>query len=235
MTQYLYTFPEKLIRATFVRRYKRFMADFYLESGELVVAHCPNSGSMKSCLEQGAEACLSPVNNPKRKTRYTWEMIRINGQWVGINTSLPNIMASEAMRQQAIPGLEGYEDIRREVRFGDSRFDILAQNGQEQCYVEIKNVTLNEAGVAMFPDSVTLRGQKHLDTLREVKSQGMRAVLLFVIQRTDVHAFAAASHIDPAYARKLEEAKDSGVEVIPWQVRVTPEGIRPVKLFNYPA
>lgn len=227
MTKYLYTYHETLVRGTFIRRYKRFMADVTLEDGEVVVAHCPNSGSMKSCLEEGAEVFLSPVTNPKRKTRFTWEMIRIGEGWVGINTSVPNILASVAMQADAIPGLEGYGMIRREVRFRDSRFDIFAQNHREQCFVEIKNVSLNEGGVAMFPDSVTLRGQKHLDTLRAAKAAGIRAVLLFVIQRTDVHSFAPAAHIDPAYAQKLQEAINGGVEVIPWQVEVSAQGIRP--------
>ncbi len=233
MTECLYTYPEPLVRGTFVRRYKRFMADVILDTGEAVVAHCPNSGSMKSCLEEGAEVFLSPVKNPKRKTRFTWEMIKIGKGWVGVNTSVPNTLASTAMQANAIPGLQGYGLIRREVRFRDSRFDIFAQNDREQCFVEIKNVTLNEGGVAMFPDSVTLRGQKHLDTLRAVKAEGIRAVLLFVIQRTDVHCFAPAAHIDPVYAQKLEDAMSQGVEVIPWQVQVSPEGIRPHRLLQH--
>lgn len=232
MGTFQYNYPHALVHGQLVRRYKRFMADVRLDDGNVVVAHCTNSGSMKSCLEEGAEVWLSPVDNPARKTRFTWEMIRIGEGWVGINTSIPNVLAFEAMKQDAIPGLEGYGEIRREVKFRDSRFDIFAQGKQGSCFVEVKNVTLNEDGVAMFPDAVTTRGQKHLDTLVMVRESGIRAVLLFVIQRTDVDSFAPARHIDPVYAEKLTRAMDHGVEVIPWQVKVQAGSINPLGVLS---
>lgn len=177
---------------------------------------------MKSCLEEGSEVFLSPAGDPKRKTRFTWEMIKIDNGWVGINTSNPNQLAFEAISEGKIPGLEGYTAVRREVKFGDSRFDIYAENDTEQCFVEVKNVSLKEGKYALFPDAVTIRGQKHLRTLVEVKKQGMRAVMLYIIQRSDVEVFAPAIEIDPDYAAALKEAVKSGVEVIPMQVFVSP-------------
>lgn len=218
-------YPIPLIHGRLIKRYKRFLADVTLDNGEIITAHCTNSGSMKSCLEEGAEVYLSPVTDPKRKTRFTWEMIKINGSWVGINTSLPNKFAYEMMKENAIPGLEGYTEIRREVKYNESRLDIFAQKPGETCFVEVKNVTMKEGERALFPDAVTLRGQKHLKTLMELKGKGIRAVMLYVIQRMDVEAFGPAEAIDPAYALLLREACEKGVEVIPIQVRVSPEEV----------
>jgi sugar fermentation stimulation protein A len=223
-------FQEKLIHGTLIKRYKRFLADVLLDNGEKITAHCTNSGSMKSCLENGAEVYLTPVTDPKRKTRFTWEMIKINGDWVGINTGNPNKLALEAIWKGEIPGLENYTTVRREVKFGDSRFDVFAENESEQCFVEVKNVTLKEGKFALFPDAVTTRGQKHLKTLIEVKKQGMRAVMLYIVQRTDVEIFAPAVEIDPSYATALKLAVSAGVEVIAMQAKVEPDGIKLVKV-----
>ena len=222
-------FQEKLIHGTLIKRYKRFLADVMLDNGDEVTAHCTNSGSMKSCLENGAEVYLTPVTDPKRKTRFTWEMIKINGDWVGINTGNPNKLAFEAISKGEIPGLENYTTVLREVKFGDSRFDVFAENESEKCFVEVKNVTLKEGKYALFPDAVTTRGQKHLKTLMEVKKQGMRAVMLYIVQRTDVEIFAPAVEIDPVYAKVLKEAFVAGIEVIAMQAKVTPEKIELVK------
>jgi sugar fermentation stimulation protein A len=222
-------FKEKLIHGTLVKRYKRFLADIKLDNGNEVVAHCTNSGSMKSCLENGAEVYLSPVNDSKRKTRFTWEMIKINGNWVGINTGNPNKLAFEAIKNGKIPGLEKYTTVKREVKFRDSRFDMFAENEHEKCFVEVKNVTLKEGKYALFPDAVTTRGQKHLKTLVEVKKEGMRAVMLYIVQRIDVEVFGPASEIDPGYAAGLKEAVAEGVEVIAMQAKVTPEKIELTK------
>ncbi|WP_372950279.1 DNA/RNA nuclease SfsA [Mariniphaga sp.] len=222
-------FQEKLIHGTLIKRYKRFLADVKLDNGEEVTAHCTNSGSMKSCLKNGAEVYLTPVTDPKRKTRFTWEMIKINGDWVGINTGNPNKLAFEAISRGEIPGLENYTAVKREVKFGDSRFDVFAENESKKCFVEVKNVTLKEGKFALFPDAVTTRGQKHLKTLMEVKKQGLRAVMLYIVQRSDVEIFAPAMEIDPDYAKALKEAVLNGVEVIAMQAKVTPEKIELVK------
>jgi sugar fermentation stimulation protein A len=218
-------FKQSLVHGTLIKRYKRFLADVMLDDGNVVVAHCTNSGSMKSCLENGAEVFLSPVTDPTRKTRFTWEMIKIGGSWVGINTGNPNKLAFESISAGIISELSGYTKVMREVVFGDSRFDVFAENETEKCFVEVKNVTLKEGKYALFPDAVTTRGQKHLKTLMEVKAAGMRAVMLYIVQRTDVEIFAPAKEIDPEYAKALKQAVDAGVEVIVMQTEVSPEGI----------
>lgn len=218
-------FEKNLVHGTLIKRYKRFLADVKLDDGTEVVAHCTNSGSMKSCIEDGAEVYLTPVDDPKRKTKFTWEMIKINGDWVGINTGNPNKLAFEAISAGLIPELKDYTTVKREVTFGDSRFDVYAENENEKCFVEVKNVSMKEGEYALFPDSVTTRGQKHLKTLMEVKKQGIRAVMLYVIQRSDVTVFAPAKAIDPSYAATLKEAYAAGVEIIPMQAKVTPQSI----------
>ncbi len=222
-------FNQRLVHGHLVKRYKRFLADVELDSGEQVTAHCTNSGSMKTCLEEGAEVYLSPVNDPKRKTRFTWEMIKINDRWVGINTNHPNLLAYEAILNNEVPTLAGYDEVRREVRFQDSRFDVMAKNDQETCFVEVKNVTMKDGEFALFPDAKTDRGKKHLETLIRVKEQGMRAVMFYVIQRMDVAKAGPATRIDPNYSDTLQKAMSSGVEVIAMQAEVTPEGIRLIK------
>jgi len=222
---YTLNFKQSLVHGTLIKRYKRFLADVKLDDGTEVIAHCTNSGSMKSCLENGAEVYLTPVTDPKRRTKFTWEMIKINGSWVGINTANPNKLAFEAISAGLITELSGYTNVKREVVFGDSRFDIFAENENEQCFVEVKNVSLKEGKYALFPDAVTTRGQKHLKTLMEVKAAGIRAVMLYIVQRTDVEVFAPAIDIDQEYAKGLKQAVNAGVEVIVFQVEVTPEEI----------
>ena len=226
-------FTYALIHGRLVRRYKRFLADVRLDNGSEVLAHCTNSGSMKSCLEENAEVWLSPADDPKRKTQFTWEMIMIEGDWVGINTSNPNALAYEWLSLGLVPGLEGLSALRREVKWEDSRFDlygVMAGGGsvagpERECFIEVKNVSMKEGDRALFPDSVTERGRKHLNTLIRVKKAGMRAVMLYVVQRMDVRIFSPARDIDPAYGKALDKAIRNGVEVFVVQARVTPEGI----------
>lgn len=218
-------FQEELVHGTLIRRYKRFLADIRLDNGTVVVAHCTNSGSMTSCLEEGAEVFLTPERDPKRKTKFTWEMIKINNSWVGINTAIPNKLAFDGISSGEIKELAGYKTVKREVKFGDSRFDIFAENETERCFVEVKNVTMKVGNYALFPDAVTTRGLKHLKTLMEVKAAGMRAVMLYIIQRGDVEVFAPAIEMDPDYAKALKLAVNAGVEVIAMQVNVSPSAI----------
>lgn len=226
-------FKTQLVQGRLIKRYKRFLADVEMEDGSVVTAHCTNSGSMKSCIEAGAPVYLTPVNDPKRRTKFTWEMIFINNGWVGINTMVPNLLAFEAIRDGKIEKLKGYTSVRREVTFGDSRFDIFAENDHEKCFVEVKNVTMKEGDFALFPDAVTTRGRKHLETLMQVKKQGIRAVMLYVIQRMDVKKFGPARGIDPDYAATLQKAYASGVEIIPVQAEVTPEQIEIVREISF--
>ncbi len=226
-------FKTPLIHGRLVKRYKRFLADVLLDDGTRVTAHCTNSGTMKSCLEEGAEVYLSPAEDPKRKTRFTWEMILINGRWVGIHTGHPNKLAFEAVKAGTIPGLEGYTKVVPEVKVGESRLDLMAENDRECCFIEVKNVTLKEGRFARFPDAVTTRGQKHLGTLMRLKQEGNRAVMLYVVQRTDVDIFGPAADIDPVYAQLLREADAQGVEIIPMQAVVSPQGIDLIRLLPY--
>ena len=218
-------FQEALIHGKLLKRYKRFLADIELDNGEVVTAHCTNTGSMKSCIEIGAEVYLSPTNNPLRKTKFTWEMIKINGDWVGINTNNPNQLAFEAISKHEIPELSGYTEVFREVKWDDSRFDIMAKNETETCFFEVKNVSMKEGDFALFPDAITLRGRKHLETLIRVKKAGMRAIMLYIVQRCDVSKFSTAKEIDPEYSETLKKAITNGVEIFVIQAKVTPTSI----------
>lgn len=222
-------FTKPLVHGLLIKRYKRFLADIKLDDGNIITAHCTNSGSMKSCLEDNAEVYLTPVNDPKRKTKFTWEMIKINDNWIGVNTGNPNKLAFDAVKNEQIEKLKGYTEVKREVTFDDSRFDVMAKNNTETCFIEVKNVTYKEGEYAKFPDAVTSRGKKHLETLIKAKDQGMRAVMLYVIQRVDVEIFTTAKSIDPEYAETLIKAYEKGVEIIPMQAKVSPKKIELVK------
>ena len=226
-------FEKELVHGTLIKRYKRFLADILLDNGETVIAHCTNTGSMASCLEDGAEVYISPAANPGRKTKYTWEMIKINGSWVGINTGNPNKLVYEELKAGAIPDLGGYDLVQREVKYGDSRFDVFAENSHEKCFVEVKNVTYKEGCFALFPDAVTSRGLKHLHALKRVKEEGMRAVMAYVVQRTDVSVFAPAKLIDPEYSKTLKEVYSLGVEIFPLQAQVSPDEIKIHKILPF--
>lgn len=224
---------DSIVYGRLIKRYKRFLADVELESGEIVTAHCTNSGSMKSCLETGARVVLSISDNPKRKTKYTWEMIEIGGRWVGVNTSLPNRFAFWAIENNHIDGLGGFDVLRREVVFHDSRIDIYGEQNGGGCYIEVKNVTFKNGEQVEFPDAVSKRGQKHLKTLMLAKEQGMRAAMLYVVQRMDVDRFAPAKSIDPEYAVLLKKAYLSGVELFVMQVELQPCSITPHVLLPF--
>ncbi len=224
-------FAAPLIRGTLLRRYKRFLADVALEGGEIVTAHCPNSGSMLSVDVPGAEVWLSPAPDHRRKLAFTWELIRIGDVLVGINTGRPNALAAEATAAGAIAELAGYDTVRREVRLGrNARIDLLLEaKHRPKCFVEVKNVTLQRAsrlGLLEFPDCVTARGVKHLVELAAAVAEGHRAVMLFLAQRGDGDLFAVADDLDPGYARALEAAIAAGVEVLCYRCTIGLEEIR---------
>ena len=216
-----------------IKRYKRFLTDITLPSGEVVTIHCPNTGSMKNCLFEGQKVWFSVSDNPKRKYSRTWELAQSDkGHIIGINTGRANALAEEAINNGIISELQGYSSLRREVKYGseNSRIDILLEDSsQANCYVEVKSCTLLEDGQGYFPDAVTTRGQKHLRELMEMVEQGHRAVLLFVVQHTGIHSVQAATHIDPAYAELLKQANSAGVEVIAYIADMSPTAASLVK------
>ncbi len=228
-------FEQPLIPGKLIRRYKRFLADVELEDGQQVTAHCPNSGSMKTCDTPGWQVRLSTSDNPKRKLKFTWEMVHNGRCWIGINTILANRIATEAVQNGVIKELQGYPELRREVKYGqNSRVDLWLAKDDQQCFVEIKNVTLvEEDGFYYFPDAVTTRGLKHLQELIQMVKEGHRAVMLFLIQRSDGTVFRPADHIDPDYGRMLRVAFEKGVEILPYLAQVSPTEIKVTEKIDF--
>ncbi len=220
-------FPEPLVGGTLVRRYKRFLADVTLDDGREVTAHVANSGSMKGLVTPGNRVWLLPSRDPKRKLAWTWELVEADGTCVGINTQRANSIAAEGIGDGTIAPLAGYPEMRREVRYGgNARIDLLLTGPTcAPCYVEVKNVTLNQDGRAAFPDAVTKRGQKHMAELAGMVAQGARAVVLLLVQRGDCDAFAPADTIDPAWGDGFRDALAAGVEALCYQCDVGPAGI----------
>ncbi|HLN87863.1 MAG TPA: DNA/RNA nuclease SfsA [Candidatus Limnocylindrales bacterium] len=219
-------FKSRLIRGTLIQRYKRFLADVRLASGEVVTAHCTNTGSMMGCKEPGSAVYISRSENLNRKLRYTWELIEANNTWVGINTMHPNKLVPEAVDAGVIAELSGFQTIRREVKVSaHTRLDLCLEGTNGRCYVEVKNVTLAVNGVAAFPDAVSERGTKHLKELMHLKRQGYRAAIVFVIQRGDCEYFRPADEIDAEYGRWLRRAIKAGVDALPYRAKVTPKEI----------
>jgi len=210
-----YELPQ-LITGKLVKRYKRFLADVELKNHEIVTVHCPNSGSMKGCAMPGSPVWISTSDNPKRKLKYTWELLQAKDSMIGINTQVPNKLIKAAIENNQISEFTEFTKVRAEVKTSDhTRLDLLLENeAQKTCYVEIKNCTLVEDGVAMFPDAVTIRGQKHLDELVRLRKEGHRAVIFYLIQRMDARVFTPAAMIDKDYAKKLKNAVKNGVEIV---------------------
>ena len=227
---------------TFIRRYKRFFADVIDHQGHLLTLHCPNTGSMKNCLQENTPCWYSLSANPKRKLPGTLEIVTtLHGQLAGVNTIRANKVVEKALTTKQIPSLQDYDQILKEVAYGDekSRIDFLLKDSSQvrpDCYIEVKNVTLDMGdGVAMFPDSVTSRGAKHLRELISVVQMGGRAILLFCVQLSDAKQVQIAGHIDAVYQNTITEAIAAGVEVIAWQASVSADGIglqRPIEFVS---
>lgn len=222
-------FESPFIPAVLIRRYKRFLADVELKSGEVVTVHTANTGSMLGVATPGMRVWLRDTQSSTRKYRYSWEISEpCEKVYVGVHTGLVNELVREAIENGTIAELQGYHTIKEEVAYGDenSRIDLLLQDDERSCYVEIKNVTARDAnGHAIFPDAVSLRGQKHLRELMRVVRINQRGVILFCIQRTDIASFRPADEIDSAYGQLLREANANGVEVLAYKATVTPEAI----------
>ncbi len=227
-------FPSPLLKGTLVKRYKRFLADVILQDGSEVTAHCANPGSMMGLQDPGMTVWLSPSTNPKRKLKYSWEMVEVgfSPTLVGIHTNITNKLAEEAILSGKIPELAGYTELRREVKYGkNSRIDLLLEDqGKANCYVEVKSVTLmRQPGLAEFPDAKTVRGAKHLAELSDMVAQGHRAVMLYVVQRADASSFDLCRDIDPSYGQAFDAARAAGVEMSCYHCTLSTRSIEVVK------
>ena len=222
-------FGTPLVPARLIRRYKRFLADCRLEDGREVTAHCANPGSMMGLAEPGHLIWLEPNDDPKKKLKFGLRLVdHENGHFTGVDTSVPNRALRAALAAREIPELAAYDTVRPEVKYGqNSRIDFLLSGpGLPDAYIEVKSVTLSrQPGLAEFPDSVTARGTKHLGELAQMAAQGHRAIMLYLVQRTDCDRFALATDIDPAYAAAFEAAQAMGVERLVYGTEISPEGI----------
>jgi len=211
-----------------VQRYKRFFTDIRQADGSIIVAHCPNTGPMTGLLHPGTTLAFSLASTP-RKLGYTWEMAHVDGVWVGANTQWPNRLVKEAFEKKRIPALNMYDTLQSEVRVGDSRLDFYATcsdpEAQKSLYIEVKNVHWRCGHRALFPDTVTTRGAKHLRALTQLVEQGCDAMMIYVVQRNDCQAFAVARDVDPDYAMAFDRAAEAGVQFLAYACEVSPEGI----------
>lgn len=240
MSDWIFPYPP-LVSGTLIKRYKRFFADILLDSGETIVAHCPNTGPMTGVYIPGNRVMVSRSSNPTRKLLYTWELIEVHDNeptWVGVNTALPNQVIKAALIDKIFPELGAYSQIRGEVPYGKdkkSRIDFLLTSDHSLArpiYLEVKNTTWVQGSVALFPDTVTTRGQKHLLELTQLLPQA-RSVMLYFINRGDCAGFAPGDSADPLYGELLREAIGLGLEVLPCRFDVTPTGIRYLGLAEF--
>ena len=227
-------FKEKLLQGTFIKRYKRFFVDINYKN-KIITAHCPNSGSMMGLLNKGNKVWFSKSNNPKRKLKFTLEIIEVGKNLVGINTFLTNKIVFEALNLKKIKSLIQFNNIKTETSFSNNtRFDFLISNNKEKCFLEVKNVTLvREKKVAEFPDAVTSRGTKHLNELCNAKKKGYQSYILFLIQREDCDSFKIAKNIDEEYKMAFSKALKSGVKILCYNCKLNNEEIKLNNQINY--
>ena len=225
---------DKLYSGKLVKRYKRFLADIILEDGKEITAHVPNSGAMTSCIEENCDVWVTFHDNPKRKLKYTLELTKMGENLICTNTGVANKIAIEAIENGVIKELQSYSSLKPEQKYGvNSRIDILLENENEKCYVEVKSVSLRVENSLAFPDAVTTRGKKHLDELVSMIEEGHRAVMLYVIQRTDDLPFRIANEIDKKYFEAFNEARRKGVEVLVYQSDISFDEINIKKSINF--
>tara|TARA_Y100000590_G_scaffold288173_1_gene324499 strand:- start:697 stop:1392 length:696 start_codon:yes stop_codon:yes gene_type:complete len=227
-------FKDRLLQGTLIKRYKRFFADIKYK-GKIITAHCPNSGSMMGLLDKGNKAWFSKSNNPKRKLKYTLEIIEVNKKMVGINTLLTNKIVLESLYKKKINSLKKFNNIKPEVKFNiNTRFDFLLKNDKEKCFLEVKNVTLvREKELAEFPDAVTSRGTKHLNELCKAINKGYESYILYLIQREDCKSFKIANDIDEKYKSSFNDAKKFGVKILCYDCKLSNKEIKLNNQINY--
>ena len=227
---------DKLIHGKLIKRYKRFLADITLDGGEVITAHVPNSGAMTSTIADNCDVWVSYHDDPKRKLKYTLELTRVDDNLICTNTGHANKIAVEAIQNGVIKELANYETLKTEQKYGtNSRIDILLENENEKCYVEVKSVTLKIGDTLAFPDAVTSRGEKHLKELAAMVQEGHRAVMLYVVQRTDELPFKLACEIDKKYCESFKEVTSNGVEVLVYQSNIDLENIQIEKKVEFNA
>jgi len=220
-------FKQDLKSGILIRRYKRFLADVELLDGSTLTVHCPNTGSMLGCSEPGSPVMVSHSDNPGRKYPHTLEMVRAGSAWVGVNTSLTNKLVREALEKREVKEFGRLDSIVQEVKTSaHTRLDFVMEREGARIYMEVKNCSLAENRVAMFPDAVTARGTKHLHELAALKEQGHKAAVFFCVQRSDADCFMPAHHIDPVYAKTLANVMSKGVMILAYQADVSPREIK---------
>ena len=232
---------QPLIHGKLIKRYKRFLADIILDDGSEITAHVPNSGAMTSCIQENCDVWVTHHDDPKRKLKYTLELTKMGENLICTNTGVANKIAIEAIQNETIKELQGYDNLKPEQKYGNqnSRIDILLYDGDikdettKKCYVEIKSVSLNLGDTLAFPDAKTTRGQKHLEELRDMVKEGHRAIMLYVIQRTDNLPFRLAHEIDKKYAEIFDEVTKDGVEVLVYQSKIDLEEIEIFKKVEF--
>ena len=227
-------FKRKLLQGTFIKRYKRFFVDIEYKN-KIITAHCPNSGSMMGLLNKGNDVWFSVSDNPKRKLKYTLEIVSVDKNLIGINTQLTNKIVLEALNKKKIKQLIKFNSINPEIKFSDkTRFDFLITNNKEKCFLEVKNVTLvRKEKIAEFPDAITSRGTKHLKELMNAKKKGFESYILYLIQREDCRSFKIAEDIDREYKITFDEALKNGVRMLCYDCKLSNEEIKLNNQINY--
>tara|TARA_B100001123_G_scaffold409074_1_gene502885 strand:- start:1005 stop:1700 length:696 start_codon:yes stop_codon:yes gene_type:complete len=220
-------FKKKLLQGTLIKRYKRFFVDIKHQN-KRIIAHCPNSGSMLGLLKAGNKVWFSKTNDPKRKLKYTLQIIEVNKELVGVNTHLTNKIVLESLITKKIQSLNKFTEIKSEVKFSDNtRFDFLISDNNKKCFLEVKNVTLQrKKNIAEFPDAITSRGSKHLKELIKAKKEGYHSYLLFLIQREDCKIMKIAKDIDANYKNAFDQAIRNGVKILCYDCKLSDEEIR---------
>ena len=227
-------FKEILLQGTLIKRYKRFFIDINYKN-KTITAHCPNSGSMLGLLDKGNKVYFSKSNNPKRKLKYTLEIIKVKKNLVGVNTHFANKIVHHGLSNNLVKELIKFSNIKREVNFSDNtRFDFLISNKTKKCFLEVKNVTLmRQQGIAEFPDSITTRGTKHLNELINAKKKGFDSYMLYLVQREDCGSFKIANNIDEEYKIAFNNAVKNNVKVLCFTCKISKKEIKINKQINY--
>jgi len=227
-------FKEILLQGTLIKRYKRFFIDIKYKN-KSITAHCPNSGSMLGLLEKGNQVYFSKSDNPKRKLKYTAEIIKVKKKLVGINTHLTNKIVLESLKSEKINKLKMFNNIKTEVKFTDhTRFDFLISNNKKKCFLEVKNVTLSrQRGIVEFPDSITSRGTKHLNELVNAKKKGFESYILYLVQREDCKSFKIAQDIDEEYKMAFDNALKNKVNILCYDCKLSNKEIKINKQIIY--